>query len=208
MHGVCEVIERDQTTRWYARNRFDPDLAGSGLSLESVTDEHCRALLDRCADAKLSVHAFYVTQDMAVPCFMCMVFDHRAHTLYPQRAAGFGCHPYRRIALSRAITEALQSRLTFIAGARDDVYWGRSSNRLRVDDAWGMDWARSLEVKARETDYADVPEAPAMPTSLRCSPGRSRACVSKASSVRSRSNLLRKRGTSRWSTSRCLDWRA
>ena len=163
LHGVCEVIERDQTTRWYARNRFDPEFAASGLSLESVTDEHCRALLDRCADAKLSVNAFYVTQDMAVPCFMCMVFDHRAHTLYPQRAAGFGCHPYRRIALSRAITEALQSRLTFIAGARDDVYWADYRNRLRVDDAWGMDWARSLEVKARETDYADVPEAPAMP---------------------------------------------
>ena len=57
----------------------------------------------------------------------------------------------------------MQSRLTFIAGARDDVYWADYRNRLRVDDAWGTDWARSLEVKARETDYADVPEAPAMP---------------------------------------------
>jgi YcaO-like protein with predicted kinase domain len=162
LHGVCEVIERDQETRWYARKQFEPGFAGSRLWLESVTDEHCRALFNRCADAQLAVHVCYVTQDIAVPCFMCTVFDHRGHTLYPQRAAGFGCHPYRRIALLRAITEALQSRLTFIAGARDDVYWSEYRNGLCIDDAPGADWARSLEVESLAIDYAHVPEAPAM----------------------------------------------
>ena len=37
-------------------------------------------------------------------------------------AAGQGCHPSRPIALLRALTEAAQSRLTIIAGSRDDFY--------------------------------------------------------------------------------------
>jgi ribosomal protein S12 methylthiotransferase accessory factor len=32
-----------------------------------------------------------------------------------------GCHPQRSVALLRALTEAAQSRLTIIAGTRDDV---------------------------------------------------------------------------------------
>ena len=36
-------------------------------------------------------------------------------------ARGSGCHPLRAIALLRALTEAAQSRVTMIAGARDDI---------------------------------------------------------------------------------------
>lgn len=37
------------------------------------------------------------------------------------RFTGSGCHPDRAVALSRAVSEAAQSRLTLIAGARDDL---------------------------------------------------------------------------------------
>ena len=36
-------------------------------------------------------------------------------------AEGKGCHPARHVALLRALTEAAQSRLTWISGARDDM---------------------------------------------------------------------------------------
>jgi YcaO-like protein with predicted kinase domain len=36
-------------------------------------------------------------------------------------SAGAGCHPDKAIALCRALTEAAQSRLTAIAGSRDDL---------------------------------------------------------------------------------------
>ena len=38
-----------------------------------------------------------------------------------RRFHGAGCHPDRAIALSRALTEAAQTRLTYIAGIRDDL---------------------------------------------------------------------------------------
>jgi ribosomal protein S12 methylthiotransferase accessory factor YcaO len=40
-------------------------------------------------------------------------------------AHGSGCHPDPVIAWLRAVTEALQARLTHIAGARDDTGWDR-----------------------------------------------------------------------------------
>ena len=46
-------------------------------------------------------------------------------------AEGMGCHPDRSVALLRALTEAAQSRLDFISGARDDPAgweYGRGAN--------------------------------------------------------------------------------
>ncbi|MCL6649199.1 MAG: YcaO-like family protein [Chloroflexi bacterium] len=40
----------------------------------------------------------------------------------PLLGAGQGCHARREIALLRALTEATQSRLTVIAGTRDDLF--------------------------------------------------------------------------------------
>ncbi len=37
-------------------------------------------------------------------------------------SSAVGCHPVREIALLRALTEAAQSRLTYIAGSRDDCF--------------------------------------------------------------------------------------
>jgi len=36
--------------------------------------------------------------------------------------AGYGCHPRAEVALSRAMTEAAQGRLTLISGSRDDIH--------------------------------------------------------------------------------------
>ena len=70
----------------------------------------------------MTVGVWDVTSDVGVATFLCMIVDRREHgvrLLYP--TAGMGCHPCREIALSRALTEAAQSRLTVIAGSRDDV---------------------------------------------------------------------------------------
>jgi len=45
--------------------------------------------------------------------------DSKVRLMYP--TAGMGCHPVRAVAMLRALTEAAQSRLTAIAGSRDDL---------------------------------------------------------------------------------------
>ena len=160
LHGLCEVIERDQESFWYVRKQFVAGAECGRLHLDSVSDGHCQWLLRKCRDAGLQVAAWYLTQDIAVPCFMCMVFDSHGHTFYPQRASGFGCHPYRHIALSRAITEALQSRLTCIAGGRDDMYWSQYRDALRVDNVPGKAWIEDLDAEAGIARFDDIPQAP------------------------------------------------
>ena len=54
---------------------------------------------------------------------------------------GVGCHLSPEVALARALTEAAQSRLTFIAGSRDDMFPEHyvpalPSTRPARDDVW------------------------------------------------------------------------
>jgi YcaO-like protein with predicted kinase domain len=162
LHAVCEIVERDQQSCWHARKQLSPDRRDSRLRLDSVTDQNCRWLIDKCREAGLEVVVWCTTQDLRIPCFTCTLFDRHGNTYYPQRASGSGCHPYRRIALSRAITEALQSRLTHIAGGRDDMYWSVYQNRLRVDDEAGRIWGDLLVGEPDPVAFEDVQEAPAM----------------------------------------------
>jgi ribosomal protein S12 methylthiotransferase accessory factor len=87
-----------------------------------VDDPLCRELLGRFASAGVGVAVWDATSDLGVPVFFCSIVERE---LDPFRrvglARGFGCHPDRTVALSRALCEAAQSRLTRIAGSRDDL---------------------------------------------------------------------------------------
>jgi ribosomal protein S12 methylthiotransferase accessory factor len=118
-HAICEVIERDATTLW---DLLDEEAQRqTRLDLTSVDDPDCRHVLDRYDEAGVAAAAWEITSDVGVPSFLCEIADRSPNplrALYP--VAGTGCHPTRSVALLRALTEAAQSRLTFISGARDD----------------------------------------------------------------------------------------
>jgi ribosomal protein S12 methylthiotransferase accessory factor len=64
---------------------------------------------------------FDQTTDLGVPCLMAVISDPPAgRGRYFDTSAGYGCHPVGSRAIARAITEAAQTRVTNIAGARDD----------------------------------------------------------------------------------------
>ena len=160
LHALCEVIERDQTSFWMARRQFDAEAPNTRLLLDDAADEQSGGLIGKCAAAGLRLAVWRVNRSSRLPCFMCAVFDAEGRTLFPQRAAGFGCHPYRRIALTRAITEALQSRLTCIAGARDDVTWSTYHSAMRVDHSDGARWIARIDSEPETLHLDDVAEAP------------------------------------------------
>jgi YcaO-like protein with predicted kinase domain len=159
LHAVCELIERDQVSLWMVRQQIDPGAPPGRLRLSTVDDPHCRWLIERCEEAGLRMAAWSVAQSIRVPCFGCTVYDPAGRTYYPRRAAGFGCHPYRRVALARAITEALQSRLTHIAGGRDDMYWSDYLRSLRTGDDTPQAWARRLDAERQAVDFRSIAQA-------------------------------------------------
>jgi ribosomal protein S12 methylthiotransferase accessory factor len=133
-HAICELVERDANALWSAgggatRN----DLR---LDLRSVDDDDARQVLDRLRRAGVGVAVWNTTSDVGLAAFRCVVVDREPNHLQQRYFAfGSGCHPVRGIALLRALTEAVQCRLTYIAGARDDAsrdFFERARNPDRV----------------------------------------------------------------------------
>jgi YcaO-like protein with predicted kinase domain len=113
IHGLCEVVERDSLRR-YAQARFEP--ARSVIS-DTVTSRLGQRLLDQFVRAGMALQIVDMSGPTGLPCFEVFV-DHPDGPLLTE---GSGCHPSRSTALIRALTEAAQSRLTYIAGNRDDI---------------------------------------------------------------------------------------
>ncbi len=118
--AICELVERDAVALWKAsglraRTRCALDPA-------SVDDAGCCDLLARYRAAGISVRLWDVTSDIRIATFLCDISEESDATPGAlRRFRGAGCHPDPAIALSRALTEAAQCRLTYITGARDDL---------------------------------------------------------------------------------------
>jgi ribosomal protein S12 methylthiotransferase accessory factor len=116
LHALMEVIERDAVTLW----RLRPDAWGDATALrpETVDDSAARGLLDRLEAAGIEVAVWDATSDTGTPCFLALIHDPSGTGA---AEIGAGAHPSPAIALIRALTEAVQVRGTFIAGAREDI---------------------------------------------------------------------------------------
>lgn len=154
IHGLCEVIERDALTLWHLR---DPDTqAATRVDLETVSDPVCRDLIARFAKAGVEVGVWDVTSDVGVPTFLCRIVQSTgAHVATIRPATGCGTHLMREIALSRALTEAAQSRLTHIAGARDDM--PRSAYRQSLDTELQRSWLETIRHGSPVRDFNTLP---------------------------------------------------
>jgi YcaO-like protein with predicted kinase domain len=118
--ALCELIERDAVALWIARPMRAR--AACRLDLESIDDPDCQSLLAKYEAAGIAVRVWHVTTDIGLPAFLCDIrHPSPGDPRQLRRHHGSGCHADRRIALSRALTEAAQTRLTYIAGIRDDL---------------------------------------------------------------------------------------
>jgi ribosomal protein S12 methylthiotransferase accessory factor len=75
-----------------------------------------------------------MTSEVGIPAYVCIVVDDpdQPEQIHPPAMHhGYGCHLEPSVALMRALTEAVQSRLTFISGARDNIL--RGGYRTRSD---------------------------------------------------------------------------
>ena len=118
--AAYELVERDAVALWVAQPLLHR--ARCALDLASIDDSDCRALLARYKAAGVAVRVWNVTTDIGIAAFLCEIRDRSAaDPSQLSRYHGSGCHADRAIALSRALTEAAQTRLTYITGVRDDL---------------------------------------------------------------------------------------
>ncbi|MCW7990993.1 hypothetical protein XF35_38650, partial [Streptomyces platensis subsp. clarensis] len=85
--------------------------------LHGSTNGLCAAMLGRIADAGAWIEIADVPNRWGLPCFVTYLWSED----FPALAVSSGVHSSPAVALSRAVTESAQSRLTAIAGSRDDL---------------------------------------------------------------------------------------
>jgi ribosomal protein S12 methylthiotransferase accessory factor len=126
VHGLCEVIERDAWSQQEFVIEFGtertPEPTQRWIDLETLEDD-AGLWVERIRSSGLDLVLHDITSDVGVatvqallidPCFVTPVGYKRAVFM------GSGTHPSSASAVFRAVSEAVQGRLSVIQGARDD----------------------------------------------------------------------------------------
>ncbi|MCV2365758.1 YcaO-like family protein [Paucibacter sp. DJ1R-11] len=155
-HALTELIERDAVAIGDAAMRSAD--APIRIRPETVDDPHCRQVLALLERADVRVALFDLRSDLGIPVCGATIVDgpgQRAWRTLPA-FSGYGCHLSPQIALLRALTEAVQSRLTHISGTRDDISPGdyrRGGNPDELDTLCAR-----LDAQAAAVDFATLPD--------------------------------------------------
>lgn len=136
LHAVFEVLERDAVMV----NRVTD---GSAWVPLHGLPAPWRTLARDWANLGVELIVRHLPSVSGLPCFQAVL--HEPDSTDVNLAVGYGLHLHPQIALSRAITEAAQSRLSTIHGGRDDLV-----DFYRKYDGMPRDTRRSFERQALE----------------------------------------------------------
>ncbi len=112
-HGLFEVLERDFTAEHLFVSNY------SQVDLSTITSPHLLKLISNIRHSNLYLEVWDIRTKMNIPAYLTIL--HNADEIRNVgMMMGSGAHFSSTVALSRAITEAIQARLTIISGSRDD----------------------------------------------------------------------------------------
>ncbi|MEV4072001.1 YcaO-like family protein [Nonomuraea fuscirosea] len=151
LHGLYEAIEKAVVSHHakapHAALRVDPF---------SITDPWCRDFLQRTRSI-LDVEIRILPNTWGMPCYEVVL---TSEDLPGVAACGSGVHGDPGVALSRALTEAAQTRLTIISGTRDDIdagVYARPMHRTKPRPDSPVDWLKTFQIRQETGDVqADV----------------------------------------------------
>ncbi|MGE5184613.1 MAG: YcaO-like family protein [Acidobacteriota bacterium] len=152
LHGLLEVIERDAEAAW---RRAGGDRR---IVLDSIADRACRALIERITATGARVFVWDLASDTGVCAIGCAIVEDPREVAWRPLGVyqGFGAHLAPEIAIARALTEAAQTRLTYIAGARDD-FFPHDYARATDPELLGELWERLAQPCDEPALYDDLP---------------------------------------------------
>jgi len=173
LHALYEVIERDAVSRLKRGGLSLPRGASRVVDLDTVPSGPVARLRDRLQAGGIALVLIRVESAIPISTFWAVLLDPESPFACSYVNMGHGTHLSPTVAAARAITEAAQSRLTFIQGSREDLWeesyaFTEAHERLyrffasqRGDLSWGAltdrasgDLARDLETVVSALDSA------------------------------------------------------
>lgn len=112
LHGLLEVLERDALSLDQARR-------ASRRVRDDSLPPHFIEMADAWLRRGVRLVVRHVPSDTGLPCFKAWLVEPESTDI--NLCSGSGLHLDREIALTRAICEAAQSRLSTLHGGRDDI---------------------------------------------------------------------------------------
>ena len=112
LHGLLEVLERDALSLEQARR-------ASRRVRDDSLPPHFIEMADAWQRRGVRLVVRHVPSDTGLPCFKAWLIEPESTDI--NLCSGSGLHLDREIALTRAICEAAQSRLSTLHGGRDDI---------------------------------------------------------------------------------------
>ena len=123
-YGLLERIERDAHVLWQVLP--EPKQHGRCLDPVDLHDSDLSRLVAIIEEKGMSLQLFDITSDIGIPTIAAFLASKAAlaspAARYVDVTFGCGAHPNPHQAAIRAVTEAAQSRVTHISGARDDIF--------------------------------------------------------------------------------------
>jgi ribosomal protein S12 methylthiotransferase accessory factor len=128
LHALCESIERDAVALWAFKS--DKSARASAVSPAAFDDAEVDALDFLVAEAGFRLRLYDQTSNSGLPVIYAVLSPADGADKHFDATTGASCHPVPAIAARRAIIEAAQTRITNIAGARDDIIAGEYDQTL------------------------------------------------------------------------------
>jgi ribosomal protein S12 methylthiotransferase accessory factor len=143
VHSLCELIEHHAA---HAFRALSFEEKKELLLQEDDLPPLPQALMEQLAPHDIQCLIFQMPNVFHIPSFYCLLINtHPLRSLYQYE--GYGCHLNAEVALLRAITEAAQSRLTYIAGSRDDMMPFRYQHTTKI---------LSIEATEKKRRFSDI----------------------------------------------------
>jgi YcaO-like protein with predicted kinase domain len=155
VHGLYELIERHCIHDYRYLLPIEERITRL-VDLETFRGvPHIDDLRRRLDDTGLNLWAVAMHSSLGIPVFSAHIGEKSPLKRREKEYGGFGAHYIPEVALSRAITEAVQSRITVITGSRDDLFpW--TYQDLEIAPQQPGDGGMTMGVKR-----SDVPRPPA-----------------------------------------------
>ena len=158
VHAICEVVERDAFSQILFIAAFgDLEKHSSAVVPIDLGTLPAQGLewAERIVRSGLGLDVLDITSDVGVPTFHALLLDPHypasGGERHSRRFFGSGTHPDPEVAVFRALSEAIQSRLIVIQSARD------SYNRLRTPPRAAPAAVGKRAVPLRRRSFANVP---------------------------------------------------
>lgn len=157
LHGLLERIERDADRLWRLLPRGKR--LATAIDPAGFNDPVIDDLATRFRAATLELRVFDITSDLNVPTYAAVLGNTgllaKKSPLFHNATIGYGTHPVAPRALIRALTEVAQSRLTYISGARDDLF-AETFTRPLADETLALFEASPGTATSYETPEGDA----------------------------------------------------